>query len=98
LFPGEEGSDRSDCKLTRGATVAGAASGENEGFSGRCQYVVTHPGVAVDSAELRDFARGVLAHFKVPTAFNFVNTLPKTATGKIQKYVLRGGRAGIAHQ
>jgi fatty-acyl-CoA synthase len=61
-------------------------------------FVVTHPGVAVDSAELRDFARGVLAHFKVPTAFNFVNTLPKTATGKIQKYVLRGGRAGIAHQ
>ena len=24
--------------------------------------------------------------------------LPKTATGKIQKYVLRGGRTGIARQ
>jgi acyl-coenzyme A synthetase/AMP-(fatty) acid ligase len=27
-----------------------------------------------------------------------VNELPKTATGKIQKYVLRGGRAAIAKQ
>jgi fatty-acyl-CoA synthase len=34
----------------------------------------------------------------VPTAFRFVEALPKTATGKIQKYVLRGGRAAIAHQ
>ena len=48
--------------------------------------------------DLRDFARGALAHFKVPTAFRFVDALPKTATGKIQKYVLRGGRAAIAHQ
>jgi fatty-acyl-CoA synthase len=28
----------------------------------------------------------------------FVDELPKTATGKIQKYVLRGGRAAIARQ
>ena len=31
-------------------------------------------------------------------AFTFVAELPKTATGKIQKYVLRGGRAAIAAQ
>ena len=46
----------------------------------------------------RAYARSVLAHFKVPTAYTFVETLPKTATGKIQKYVLRGGRAAIARQ
>jgi fatty-acyl-CoA synthase len=40
----------------------------------------------------------VLAHFKVPSAFHFVSELPKTATGKIQKYVLRGRRAAIARQ
>jgi fatty-acyl-CoA synthase len=28
----------------------------------------------------------------------FVDELPKTATGKIQKYVLRGGRAAIVAQ
>ena len=32
------------------------------------------------------------------TAVTFVDELPKTATGKIQKYVLRGGRAAIARQ
>jgi len=39
-----------------------------------------------------------MAHFKVPKAFVFVTELPKTATGKIQKYVLRGGKAAIAPQ
>jgi fatty-acyl-CoA synthase len=29
---------------------------------------------------------------------SFVEQLPKTATGKVQKYVLRGGKAGIARQ
>jgi fatty-acyl-CoA synthase len=61
-------------------------------------WIVPRPGMTPTGAELREFARTVLAHFKVPSSFNFVGTLPKTATGKIQKYVLRGGRAGIAHQ
>jgi fatty-acyl-CoA synthase len=39
-----------------------------------------------------------LAHFKCPQAFHFVTELPKTATGKIQKFVLRGRRAGISVQ
>jgi len=34
----------------------------------------------------------------VPTAFHTVLELPKTATGKIQKFVLRGKRAAIATQ
>jgi fatty-acyl-CoA synthase len=47
--------------------------------------------------ELRQFARDRLAHFKVPHGVTFVPELPKTATGKVQKYVLRGG-AAIAKQ
>jgi fatty-acyl-CoA synthase len=39
-----------------------------------------------------------MAHFKVPKSITFVTELPKTATGKIQKYVLRGGRAAISTQ
>jgi fatty-acyl-CoA synthase len=61
-------------------------------------YVVMRDGASVTGPELRDFARGVLAHFKVPTAFNFVSALPKTATGKVQKYILRGGRANLTRQ
>lgn len=55
-------------------------------------------GQTVTADDLRQYARGVLAHFKVPTAFTFVESLPKTATGKVQKFVLRGGKAGIARQ
>lgn len=49
-------------------------------------------------ADLREFARQNLAHFKVPQWVKFVAELPKTATGKIQKYVLRGKRAAISRQ
>jgi fatty-acyl-CoA synthase len=61
-------------------------------------FVVLRSGMTATEVELRNFARGALAHFKVPSAFHFVNDLPKTATGKIQKFVLRGRRAAITRQ
>jgi fatty-acyl-CoA synthase len=45
------------------------------------------PGVTSD--ELVAFCRDRLASFKLPKAVEFVDNLPKTATGKIQKYELR---------
>jgi fatty-acyl-CoA synthase len=61
-------------------------------------FVIVRAGASVTDGELRDFARAHLAHFKCPQAFHFVTELPKTATGKIQKFVLRGNRAGITAQ
>jgi fatty-acyl-CoA synthase len=61
-------------------------------------FVVLKAGAISTEAELRDFARSNMAHFKVPAAFTIVPELPKTATGKIQKYVLRRGRAAIGPQ
>ncbi len=61
-------------------------------------FVVLRSGASVTEAELREFTRGLLARFKVPSAIHFVAELPKTATGKIQKFVLRGGRAAILKQ
>jgi fatty-acyl-CoA synthase len=61
-------------------------------------FVVLKAGAGADEAELTEFARVRMAHFKVPKSFVFVNELPKTATGKIQKYVLRGRRPAIAKQ
>jgi fatty-acyl-CoA synthase len=61
-------------------------------------FVVLRPGAAATEAELRSFARDHLAHFKAPHAVTFVAELPKTATGKIQKFVLRGGRSAISAQ
>jgi len=61
-------------------------------------FIVVRPGAAANAEELRQFCREHLAHFKVPAVFNLVTELPKTATGKIQKFVLRGGRSAITRQ
>jgi acyl-CoA synthetase (AMP-forming)/AMP-acid ligase II len=61
-------------------------------------FVVLKAGAVVAEEALRQFAREHLAHFKAPHAVTFLPELPKTATGKIQKYVLRGGRAAISKQ
>src|SRR5213083_404662 len=61
-------------------------------------FIVLKPGSAAAPEELRAFTRDRLAHFKCPHSFTFVTELPKTATGKIQKFVLRGRRSAIAAQ
>ncbi len=61
-------------------------------------FVVLRAAAPCEVDELRAFARQHLAHFKVPKHVTFVLELPKTTTGKIQKYVLRGGRTGITAQ
>ena len=61
-------------------------------------YVVLKPGATATEAELIAFTRDRLAHFKAPHGVMFVQELPKTATGKIQKFVLRKGAAAIVRQ
>ena len=61
-------------------------------------FVVLRAGARAEAEELREFARAHLAHFKAPHGFTFLAELPKTATGKVQKYVLRGGKAAITRQ
>jgi fatty-acyl-CoA synthase len=61
-------------------------------------FVVLAPKATLTEAALIDYAREQMANFKTPRHVEFVDELPKTATGKIQKYVLRRGRAGIATQ
>jgi fatty-acyl-CoA synthase len=61
-------------------------------------FVVRRAGAGLTEDELCAFARERLAGFKTPKGVTFLDELPKTATGKVQKYVLRGGRAAIARQ
>jgi len=61
-------------------------------------FIVPRTGVAVTELELKEFARARMAHFKIPATFTIVRELPKTATGKIQKYVLRAGQSSIVPQ
>ncbi|HVW46659.1 MAG TPA: long-chain-fatty-acid--CoA ligase [Solirubrobacterales bacterium] len=56
-------------------------------------YLTAAPGREPDPAELIEFARGRLARFKVPKSLEVVDELPKTGTGKVQKFLLRE-RAG----
>ena len=51
--------------------------------------VVLKPGTALTEAELIAFTRQHLAHFKCPTSVEFLDALPRTATGKLQKFLLR---------
>ena len=59
-------------------------------------FVVLKQDARADERELREFARANFAHFKAPHSVIFVKELPKTATGRIQKYVLRAQRLAIA--
>jgi fatty-acyl-CoA synthase len=61
-------------------------------------FVVFKAGQSATPDSLRQFCRANMAHFKVPHDFTAVTELPKTATGKIQKFVLRKGRANISAQ
>jgi fatty-acyl-CoA synthase len=51
--------------------------------------VVLRSGPTPTPRELIDFCRDRLAHFKCPTSLDFVAELPRTATGKLQKFILR---------
>jgi len=61
-------------------------------------FVVLRDGQTATEDEIIAFARERLAHFKVPRGVTFVTELPKTATGKIQKFVLRDGAPNLARQ
>ena len=55
-------------------------------------FVVLHQDVDADTAladQLKDFVKGRLAAFKYPRWIEFAESLPKTATGKIQRFKLR---------
>jgi benzoate-CoA ligase len=53
-------------------------------------FVVAKPGALVDVEQLKAFVKSKLAPFKYPRWIEPVSELPKTATGKIQRFKLRG--------
>ena len=61
-------------------------------------FVIVKPESELGEDELREFVRENLAHYKTPQWFSFVDELPKTATGKIQKFVLRRGESSVQRQ
>ena len=56
-------------------------------------YVIARPGAEIDPAEIIEFCRERMAHFKVPREVLVVSELPRNAAGKVLKYALRAGAA-----
>src|SRR5262245_41565922 len=52
-------------------------------------WIRLKPGQAATEADIREFCRGNLAHYKVPRYIRFVSEFPQTVTGKIQKFKIR---------
>src|SRR5215831_9438285 len=61
-------------------------------------FVILRKNAKTTEEELKLHVRRSLAHFKTPQWVTFVDELPKTATGKVQKFILRAGGAGISRQ
>lgn len=53
-----------------------------------CACIKLKSGPQPSEAELREFCRGEIAHFKIPRYVRFVDAFPLTASGKVQKYLL----------
>ncbi|CAB3760579.1 AMP-binding protein [Paraburkholderia solisilvae] len=54
-----------------------------------CAWIVLRAGEHATADEIQDFCRGQIAHYKVPKYIRFVDELPMTVTGKVQKFVMR---------
>jgi fatty-acyl-CoA synthase len=54
-----------------------------------CAWIKLRDGAKATEAEIRDFCKGQIAHFKIPKIIRFVEAFPMTITGKVQKYVMR---------
>ena len=54
-----------------------------------CAWVILKQGEHASENEIRKFCEGQIAHYKVPRYVRFVDELPMTVTGKVQKFVMR---------
>ncbi|HTY69115.1 MAG TPA: AMP-binding protein [Alphaproteobacteria bacterium] len=54
-----------------------------------CAWVKLKPGMTATPAEIQEFCKGQIAHYKVPRYIKFVDAFPMTVTGKVQKFLMR---------
>jgi len=52
-------------------------------------FVVLKPGEAMSNGEVFEFLKGKVAKYKIPKYVEYIENLPKTASGKIQKFLLK---------
>jgi fatty-acyl-CoA synthase len=54
-----------------------------------CAWIRTRPGASLTAAEVQEFCRDRITHFKIPRHIRFVEEFPMTVTGKVQKFRMR---------
>jgi benzoate-CoA ligase len=82
--------------MQHAAVLEAAVIGVNDGqgLTKTKAFVVLKPGASASDDELKAFVKDRLAPYKYPRSIEFVPELPKTATGKIQRFRLREREAG----
>ncbi|KWI33263.1 AMP-binding protein [Burkholderia stagnalis] len=54
-----------------------------------CAWIVLRAGEQMSEDDVRAFCNGQIAHYKIPRYIRFVDELPMTVTGKVQKFIMR---------
>lgn len=54
-----------------------------------CAWIVLRQGEYANEEDIREFCREQIAHYKVPKYIRFVEDMPMTVTGKVQKFAMR---------
>lgn len=85
------GPEVEDALLHHPAVAEAAVVGRADELRGQIvvAYVVLREGAVATGDELRAYMKDALAPHKCPRAFEFLPALPRTATGKLQRFRLR---------
>jgi fatty-acyl-CoA synthase len=54
-----------------------------------CAWIILKTGERATEDEIREFCRDQIAHYKIPRYIRFVDEMPMTVTGKVQKFAMR---------
>jgi len=54
-----------------------------------CAWIRLKPGESATEEDIREYARGRIAHHKIPRYIRFVEEFPLTVTGKVRKFIIR---------
>jgi|SRR5579859_566449 len=87
VYPAEVEAVLIEHEAVRDAAVIGVAD-HKWGEVGRA-FVILEPSRSVDAAELAKYCSARIARYKVPKEFLIVDALPRTASGKVDKNILR---------
>ncbi len=72
--------------LIRRAGVVGRPGGDGEAV---WAFLELAPGATLTAAQVREFCLGQIAPYKIPEQVRFVERLPTTVSGKVQRFKLR---------